>query len=138
MLPKTLAKLLARLCADSADWSFMGPPWIFFLPGSESRRGPRPCLRRLDLSVARLGVGHQRPDQRTRGGRDLLDRVVEHDLVGLGGAGEAAQLANELQRRGADLLVGGGRLEVEQGLDASTHGGVTQMESHPVRQTRPA
>src|SRR5882672_7605255 len=121
MFPKTLATVLARLCADSADWSFMGPPLIFLLGGSESRGGPRPRLCGLDVAIARLGIRHERPDQGASGRRDLLDRVIEHHLVGLGRAGEPAQLAYELKRGRAYLLVGCGRLEVEQGLDASTH-----------------
>src|SRR5262245_27906620 len=116
-----LTAAFARLCTASADWSFMDPP-LFVLSRSESRRGSRTGARGLHLAVAWLGVGHQRPDQRTRRGGDLLDRVIEHDLVGLRGTGKAAQLADELQRRRAYLLVGGGRLEIEQGLDASAHG----------------
>src|SRR5882672_3968388 len=113
MFPNTLATAFTRLCAVSADWSFMGPPLIVLLSGSESRDGPRPCLRRLDLAVARLGVGHQRPDERPRGSGYLLDRMIEHRLVGFGRGSEAAQLADELQRRRPDLLIGCRWFEIE-------------------------
>src|SRR5882724_6321720 len=52
----------------------------------------------------------------------LVDRAREGELVRLGGPRKAAQLADELQRGRADLLVRGGRLEVVQGLDVSAHG----------------
>ena len=48
--------------------------------------------------------------------------LLERRLVGLRRHGEAAQLANELERGVADLELGGGRLEVEEGLDVSAHG----------------
>ncbi len=52
----------------------------------------------------------------------LVDGAVERRLVGLRRRGEAAQLADELDRRGADLLVGRRRVEVEEGADVSAHG----------------
>jgi hypothetical protein len=61
-------------------------------------------------------------DQRPRRGRDLLDRTIEGRLVGLRRHVEAAQLAHELQRRVADLELGGRRLEVEKRLDVAAHG----------------
>ena len=51
-----------------------------------------------------------------------VDGLLERGLVGLRRHGEAAQLANELERGVADLELGRGRLEVEEGLDVSAHG----------------
>src|SRR6202022_2258986 len=56
-----------------------------------------------------------------RGAGDLVDRPVEHVGVGLGRLSEAADLADELQRGGADLLVGGGFLGTAKCLDAAAH-----------------
>src|SRR5262245_43394553 len=84
--------------------------------------GAGPRLGRLDLAVARRGGGLQRLDQLARHPERVLHGPVERRLVGLRRLREAAQLAHELQRGGADLLVGGGRIEVEQGLDAPAHG----------------
>ena len=52
---------------------------------------------------------------------DLVDRAVERRLVGFRRRGEAAQLADELQRRRAHFLVGRRRIEVEQRLDVRTY-----------------
>jgi hypothetical protein len=57
------------------------------------------CLERRDQAAGR--VGH------------LLDRLVERRLVHLGRMREAAQLAHELQRGGADFLLSCWRLEIE-------------------------
>ena len=46
--------------------------------------------------------------------RHLIHGAVERELIGLGGPCEAAQLADELEGGGADLLIRGGRLEVVQ------------------------
>src|SRR6266568_4564915 len=77
--------------------------------------------RRL-LAIARRSRRDQVPHQAPGGRRDLLHRPVEGRRVGLRGRVEAAQLAHELERGRADLLVRRGRIEVEQGADASAHG----------------
>ena len=53
--------------------------------------------------------------------RDLLDRAVERLLVDLRRLREAADLADVLQRRGADLVVGRGGLEVVERADVAAH-----------------
>src|SRR4051812_12629732 len=68
-------------------------------------------------------MGYERPDQRPRCSGHFLYRPLECRLVGPGRRGESTQLANELQGRIANLCFGGGRLEIEQGLDVSAHGG---------------
>src|SRR5262249_43246939 len=85
-------------------------------------RGPGAPLRRLDLAIARRRAGHQRIQDRMRAPHHLADGVMERVLGGLRGLREAAQLADELERRCANLLVRGGRLEVVERLDATTHG----------------
>ena len=59
------------------------------------------------------------------GGGDLLHGGLEGGFVRLGGAGEAADLPHELQGGVADLRAGDRRIEVEERLDVSAHGGPT-------------
>ncbi len=73
------------------------------------------------LAAFRRRVGDQRVDQLARDDRDAVDRAVERVLVRLRRLGGPAQLPHELQRRGANLLVGRRRIEVEQLLDVSAH-----------------
>src|SRR5580765_8149848 len=56
-----------------------------------------------------------------RGMGDLFDGAVEGGFVGFRGRREAAELAHELDRGGADFLFGRGRLEIEQGADVAAH-----------------
>jgi hypothetical protein len=84
------------------------------------RAGAR--LGGLDGAIARRRVGDEAAEQLVRRLRHRLDGAVEGGLVRLGRPIEAAQLAHELQRRGADLLIGGGRLEIMQGPDIAAHG----------------
>jgi hypothetical protein len=56
------------------------------------------------------------------GGRcHLLYRVIECLLVRARGTIHAAEFPDELQRRGADLVVSGWRLEIGERLDVSAH-----------------
>ena len=88
--------------------------------GSARRRGRAPW--RPPPRGRAAGRGLQRREQLVRGRGDLLHGAIERGLVGLGRPVEAAKLAHELQRGGADLLLGRGRLEVEQRLDVAAHG----------------
>src|SRR5690606_21530685 len=54
-------------------------------------------------------------------GGDFVDGFIERGFVRLRRSGGSANLAHELERGGANLLVGGWRLEVEQRLDVSAH-----------------
>ena len=65
--------------------------------------------------------------------RDLIDGCVEEGFVGFGGLVEAADLPDELQRRVANLLVGHGRIEVEEIFDVSAHAGIIGKWGAPVR-----
>src|SRR5215468_9966341 len=62
-----------------------------------------------DLAIARWRLGDESVDQPACDHRDLVDGSVERLGVRLRRFREAAQLADELHRRGADLLVGRGR-----------------------------
>jgi hypothetical protein len=53
--------------------------------------------------------------------RHLFYSAGEGEFVGLRGLCEAAEFANELQRRRPDFFVRCGRFEIVQGLDVSTH-----------------
>src|SRR5262249_50031039 len=92
------------------------------LPQPERGGGAGARLRRLDLAIAGRSGGHEGVEQFMRHLRHLLHRVAERGLVRLGGPRESTQLAHELQGGRADLFVGGGRFEVMQRLDVSTHG----------------
>src|SRR5215813_3348033 len=82
---------------------------------------PRPGLHGLDVAVAwRTGRG-ERSQQPPSGIGDIIDRLVERCLVRLRRGREPAQLSDELQRGGADLLLGRGRLEIEQSADIAAH-----------------
>src|SRR5436190_427009 len=99
--------------------ALLGAPWR---RRAEARTRAFAGALGLDLPIARLGVRDQRSDQATRRVGDLRHRLRERRLVGLRGHAEAAQLADELEGGVADLELGGGRLEVEEGLDVSAHG----------------
>src|SRR5215203_3180166 len=77
------------------------------------------------LAIARRRVDLQGGDEPLRGLRHLVDGALERGLVRARGTRRPAQLAHELQRRGADLVVGGRRLEVRQRLDVTAHGPVS-------------
>ena len=69
--------------------------------------------------------------------RHVLDRLVEHRLVGLGRLGRAGQLADELQRARADFVVRRRRLEIVQCSDVPAHGEFSQ-ESRGIKKGRGA
>src|SRR3989449_3950878 len=87
----------------------------------EASRGPGASACGLDVAIARGRLRHESFQQLAHRLRHLVHGTIEGDFVGLRWLREAAQLSHELQRRGADLIVGGRRREVVQGLDASTH-----------------
>src|SRR6266404_4214965 len=64
---------------------------------AESGSGPGLGSCRFNFPVARIGRRHQGLDQLTRGTRDLLDRPIEGNLVGLRRVGESTELSNELK-----------------------------------------
>src|SRR5215213_10830885 len=89
--------------------------------GRVSLRGAGLGLGGLDLAVLRRRVGLERLEQVHGGVRDLVDGALEGLLVDLGGLREAADLADVLERGGADLFPGRFRLEVVEGADVAAH-----------------
>src|SRR3954470_19631639 len=75
----------------------------------------------LDLAVLRWRVCHQVGEKVLGDVCDLLNGAVERLLVGGRRLREAADLAHVLQCGGADLVVGGGRLEVVERSDVAAH-----------------
>src|SRR5262249_4570219 len=84
-------------------------------------RCARPGFRGLDFTVTRWRRSHQRVDEPTRVGCDLLHGPIERGLVRLRRLREAADLADKLQRGIADFLVGHRRSEVEQRTNVAAH-----------------
>jgi len=79
-------------------------------------------VRGFDRPVARLGGGFQGVDEHARDRRHLDDGAVERHFVGLRRLVVAGELADKLERRGVELLVGRRRLEVVQRPDVAAHG----------------
>src|SRR5215218_5310518 len=71
------------------------------------------------VAIARRRRRLQRVDQPPRRDRNLFDGAVERVLIRFGWLVEAAQFANELQRRVTDLFVGRRWIKIEQRLDVS-------------------
>src|SRR6266481_4062530 len=98
------------------------------LGGAESFGSSGPGARRLDFAITGRSVGHERLEEIARRGGYLLYGTVESGLICLGGPGKAAQLPDKLQGRRVDLLLRGGRLEVVQRLDVTTHDNPLQLK----------
>lgn len=92
------------------------------LPESE----PPLCLRRRLGSLRFTVAGRSRSGEGAEEGfrrlGHMFDRPIEGGLIGLRGGIEAADLADELQRRRTDLLIRGRRVEIEEGFDIPAHG----------------
>jgi len=73
---------------------------------------PLPRLPRLLFAISRRRVRVQGANQSLGRGRDFFDGLIEYLFVRVGWLRRAAQLANELQRGGANLVVGCGRSKV--------------------------
>src|SRR3712207_76773 len=89
--------------------------------GGAALRAPRARLLRLDLPVLRRSARDELVEKRRRRGGDRVDRALEGRLVRARGLGEAADLADVLERGRADLLVRRRRIEVVERVDASAH-----------------
>src|SRR5438105_8067803 len=83
--------------------------------------GALACSARLHFAVTRRSGGGELVDQSTGGCRDFVDGTLEDGLIGTRRSARAAQFADELDCRGAGLLVTGGRVEIGPGFDASAH-----------------
>src|SRR6185503_17796915 len=87
----------------------------------EARLRPSFRLLGFDVAIARRTCGLQRCQQAAGRSGDLVDRKIERRLVDLGGPRVSAELADKLQRGGANLVLGRGRREIEQRTDVPAH-----------------
>ena len=88
---------------------------------TEAFRGSSACFHRFDCAIARRPVGHKRIEQMVCGVSDIIDGTIESCLVCLRRSREAAQFADELKRRSANLVVRRGWTEVMKCFDGSAH-----------------
>ena len=91
------------------------------LPAAVDQPWPAVPDKQVRVLGGPVGVRHETIEERPCGLRHLVHRSRESGLVSSGRPCEAAQFADELQGRCPDLVVRGGRLEVVQSFDASTH-----------------
>src|SRR6478672_12149668 len=89
-------------------------------------RGPLAGFARLLLPILRRRARLEGPDEPPRGHRHLLDGRLEGGLVGAGRLRRSAELANELQRRRADLVLRRRRIEVRQRPDVAAHAALSR------------
>src|SRR5437016_10929792 len=83
--------------------------------------GSRAGACSLDLTVPGFRVGHERV-QKVSGHRGhLRDGAIDCGLIGPGRLAESRDLPHELEGGISDLLVGCGRVEVEQRFDVPAH-----------------
>src|ERR1700693_2743694 len=117
--PPTVADLATQSTARSPVRIIVGSGDAGMASSGEPLARPVPRLHRLDLAVARRARGGKIMQQATRHVGDLVDGALERRLVGFRGVREAGELAHELERRGADFLLGRRRIEIEQGADVA-------------------
>jgi hypothetical protein len=84
-------------------------------------RRSRACLHRFGCAIARRRVAHKRIEQMVGRVSDIIDGTIESCLVCLGGFRETAQLADELKRRSANLVLRRRWTEVMKCFDGSAH-----------------
>src|SRR5262249_6421673 len=89
---------------------------------AESGLGSRTRLGRLDFAITRRRGGDQHVQELPSDLRSSLHRALEGGFVRFRGFVHARELAHELERRGAHLVVGDRRFEVEQSPDVAAHG----------------
>src|SRR6266581_2252991 len=92
-----------------------------YLTRREPLGGARPRLGSFFFTVPRRCVRLERAQKVPGNSGDLVDGRKECGLVRFRWLVEAAHFPHELQRGRADLFVGHGRFEVEEGLDVSAH-----------------
>src|SRR5437764_1429536 len=80
-----------------------------------------PGLAGLLLAVAGRRRGRERAEEPGGGLGHVVHRPIERRLVGPRRTGGPAQLPDELQGGGPDLLLGGRRVEVGEGPDVPAH-----------------
>ena len=93
----------------------------------------RASFGRLDFTIARRRVCHERFEQFARSLRHLIHCAIENFFVRFGRFRKAAEFTNELQRRRTDLFLGRRRFEVMKGLNISTHAVLLRPQSEKLR-----
>jgi hypothetical protein len=73
------------------------------------------------LAIPRRGSGVQGFQELSGRCRNVIDGAPERDLIGGGRFVHPTELADELERGGPDLIIGGGRFEIEEGFDTAAH-----------------
>jgi hypothetical protein len=88
---------------------------------AKSLRGSGFRLRGLFLSILRWGVGFEGMEKTSRDRGYFIDCSQKRGFVGLRRFVKAADLSDELQRSGSNLLGIHGRIEIEESFDISAH-----------------
>jgi hypothetical protein len=88
----------------------------------ESRCAARARFRGFFFSISWRRVRFEGTDEAHRDGGDVVNRGLERAFICLGGLVKAADLPDELQRSGANLIGRDRWIEVEQRSDISAHG----------------
>jgi len=94
---------------------------VMAVNSTEPFRRSRACFHRFGCAIARRRVGHKRIEQMLCGVSDIIDGAIESYFVCLGRFYETAQLADELKRRSANLVVRRRRTEIMKCFDGSAH-----------------
>jgi len=81
----------------------------------------RPRFQHFRLAIARRRVRYQSFKQMMGDVCDFIHGAIEGVLVRVRRFRESGQLANELKRRRADVIVGRGRCKIMQGVNVSAH-----------------
>src|SRR5574341_1516786 len=87
----------------------------------KSTRGALARLPQLVLTISRRRCRLERIEETMRRVGDLLNRQIERRLVRPRRLRGPAQLADELERRGVNLLMRRRRIEIGKGPDTATH-----------------
>ena len=91
------------------------------LSDSESFGGAEFRFLCFFLAILRGGCGFKRRQQPDRDAGDFVDRGEEYAFVGFRRLIEAADFSYELERGCSNLVIGDGRIEVEESLDVAAH-----------------
>src|SRR5208283_4640359 len=88
---------------------------------AESLGGASPGLGGFFFPILRRRVGVERMEKTRRDGGDFIDRGEERSFVCFRRLVETCDFSHELKRSRPNLLVGNGRIEVEEGFDIPAH-----------------
>jgi hypothetical protein len=91
----------------------------------------------LDFAIPRRRVRVQRVNELVRRHRHVFDGLVERGLIHFRRLGGSTELANELERGCANLIVGRGWLKVGERFDVPAHGAAPLYQSVVVLAVEP-